>query len=179
VRTLKCRGSRTQARKRIPETTNGDTALFPSTAWCCPRPGEPCRPLCAFPPAPLLFLPLESSSTLYRCFLVVRNMASSTRFSHSSGRPSVTTGLAKGRYSPSGEVMPTLTVCLRSSPGRCMSSFLMPGKGVARTGEGVWVGVQGNGICRIDRLEDSGRGRGRRRGREKHTNLLPIPHLTA
>ena len=47
--------------------------------------------------------------TLYKCFLVEANMASSTLLSHSSGLPSVTTGLTKGRYSPSGEKTPVLS----------------------------------------------------------------------
>ena len=52
---------------------------------------------------------VERCSTLYRCLLVAENMASSTVFSHSSGRPSVTIGATKGKYSPSGENTPVVS----------------------------------------------------------------------
>lgn len=48
-------------------------------------------------------------NTRYRCFFVAANMAASTVLSHSSGRPSVTMGATKGRYSPSGENTPVVS----------------------------------------------------------------------
>lgn len=86
-----------------------------------------CISLCRATSSPHPHAPLQSSTALSRWCFVVENMAASTSFSHSSGRPSVMTGASSGNTSPSGLIMPTDSQVRRpSAPASCMSRCLMP-----------------------------------------------------
>ena len=84
-----------------------------SVSYCAP----PCPPSSNRPY--MLAPPLDSSRPLTRARLVAANIAPSTWPSHCSGRPSVTTGAMRGRYSPAAW-QETCKTCSQSGEGDCM-----------------------------------------------------------